>query len=65
MRSVGYRTYPTKGFNMAKRASETFVIALKDGKRAFEKNQEVPADVAKKVPNLVYDDGAKTPAAKS
>ena len=55
---------------MAKRASETFVIALEDGKRVFQKDGPVPSDVAKKVvPDLVYDDGAKTataakPAAK-
>ena len=48
---------------MAKRAAETFVIALEDGKRVFQKDGPVPGDVAKKVPDLVYDDGAKTAAA--
>jgi hypothetical protein len=45
---------------MAKRASETFVAAVKPkGKRIFEKNEIVPAEFAKGRDNLVYDDGAK------
>lgn len=50
---------------MAKRAAETFFVALKDGKRVFPKDGIVPADVAKKVAdNLTYDDGAKTAPTK-
>lgn len=52
---------------MAKRASETFhtCAGQKSGKATFSKDQVVPAAVAKLLPGLVYDDGAKSiPAAK-
>ena len=48
---------------MAKRAKETFFMGTKTGAVQFIKDKVVPADVAKKAPNLVYDDGA--PAKKS
>lgn len=42
---------------MAKRASETFVIALEPkGKAIIAKDSVVSAAIAKKVPHLVYDD---------
>ena len=44
---------------MAKRAREAFFAFLSDGKRKYDKDQEVPAAVAKDRPELVYDDGAK------
>ena len=50
---------------MAKRASETFHVWLEDGKRTFEKDQVIPAEVARKIEKFekpvktVYDDGAK------
>lgn len=45
---------------MAKRAKEPFNHA---GRR-FTKDQVVPSDVAKKVPELVYDDAPEKPARK-
>lgn len=52
---------------MAKRAIDGFVIALKDGKRRYNKDEIVPADVAKHpgAAANVYDDGAPAKAAKS
>lgn len=47
---------------MAKRAKEAFVTAIKTGKVRYTKDQVVPDAIAKKLPDLVYDDGAK-PAA--
>ena len=41
---------------MALRASETFVVATEDGKRVFEKNEIVPAKIAKGRDSLVFDD---------
>jgi hypothetical protein len=51
---------------MAKRAIDGFVVALKDGKRRYDKDQIVPADVAKHpgVALNVYDDGAPAKPAK-
>ena len=46
---------------MAKRAQETFVVALEDGKRIYQKDQIVPDHVAKGRDALVYDDGAPAP----
>lgn len=46
---------------MAKRAIDTFTTWVGgDGKRRYHKDEIVPAKVAKDVPELVYDDGAKT-----
>lgn len=51
---------------MAFRASETFYAGDKDKRRRqFIKDAPVPADVAKKLPHLVYDDGADKRAVKS
>lgn len=48
---------------MAKRASQPFVTALDPvGKAVFTKDQIVPDAIAKRVPELVYDDGAPEPA---
>ena len=42
---------------MALRASEAFIVAVKDeGKLAFEKDSIVPAAIAKGRESLVYDD---------
>ena len=49
---------------MAKRAIDGFVTATKDGKYRFDKDQVVPAAIAKNVPELVYDDGAPAKSAK-
>jgi len=45
---------------MAKRAVETFHIALEDGTRTYEKDAVVPSAVARKCADLVYDDDAKS-----
>ena len=51
---------------MAFRASETFYVGDKDKRRRqFIKDAPVPADVAKKLPHLVYDDGSKAAAVKA
>ena len=51
---------------MAFRASETFHVGDKDKRRRqFVKDALVPADVAKKLPHLVYDDGVKAAAVKA
>jgi hypothetical protein len=41
---------------MAFRANQTFHLALERGRATYEKNQVVPAKVAKAHPGLVYDD---------
>lgn len=46
---------------MALRASETFVVATEDGKRVFEKNEIVPAKIAKGRDALVFDDAKVSP----
>lgn len=44
---------------MAKRALETFIVALAPkGKRVFQKDELVPDEFAKDRDGLVYDDGA-------
>jgi hypothetical protein len=52
---------------MAKRASNGFVIATKDGKYRFNKDQIVPDAIAKHpgAAMNVYDDGAPAKTAKS
>lgn len=50
---------------MAKRALETFFVGTDEGKKVFIKDSVVPAAVAKGRDALVYDDGAKAPAAKA
>ena len=50
---------------MAKRASETFVVAVAPkGKRIFQKDEIVPDEFAKGRAAFVYDDGAPASAAK-
>lgn len=50
---------------MAKRAVETFIVALAPkGKRIFQKDEIVPDEFAKGRDSLVYDDGAAKGAAK-
>ena len=46
---------------MAKRALESFVVALPDGKRRYQKDSVVPDEIAKGRDALVYDDGAPAP----
>ena len=49
---------------MAKRAKETFVVALSPkGKRVFQKNDVVPDEFVKGRESLVFDDGAPKPRA--
>lgn len=53
---------------MAKRATQTFYAATKDGKLQCLKDAVVPAAVVKQVgadSGLIYDDGAKAPAKKA
>lgn len=47
---------------MAFRAKETFVVALEDGKRIYQKDGIVPKDVVKGRDGLVYDDAKVSPA---
>lgn len=47
---------------MAKRANQPFFTAVDGFKKKFEKDAVVPDAIAKKLPGLVYDDGAPKPA---
>ena len=50
---------------MAFRAAEAFVVATEEGKKRFDKDAVVPAEIAKGRDALVYEDAPKRATKKA